>query len=175
METSKPWWGPAAVKQEGPGALDDINVRRLIKQLQADIERVFDKLGEVEKPPYSKRTLAYLKAEVERARAEYLKLPKAVVTGGIIDRFTITRVQNDRRWVIRATMMYNDGTMASDAEFRSRRAAGAWARSVIRLGITDLDVEFTPERPAERVVITVPVVVDTTIPVSMEPIHDRAE
>lgn len=156
MDKFEKVFGPVT-QHGGPSALDKINVQRLIKHLQDNIEKIFDKLGEVEKPPYSKRTLAYLKAEVERARAEYLKLPNAVVIGGIIDRFTLCRVHNGYRWVIRATMMYNDGTMASDGEFRSRRTAGAWARSVIRLGLTDLDVEFTPDRPAERIVITLPV------------------
>lgn len=164
MDKFEKVWGPVT-QHDGPSALDKINVHRMVKLLQAKIEDLFDKVQEVEKPPYSKRTLAFMKAEVERVRAEYLKLPKAVVTGGIIDRFTISRVHNGYRWVIRATMMYNDGTMASDAEFRSRRTAGAWARSIIRLGITDLDVEFTPERPAERVVITLPVqeVVDANV------------
>lgn len=160
------FWG-VKTPSDGTSALDKINVRRLLLHIQDSIEKAFDRAAEVEKPPYSKRTLAYLKGEVERARAEYLKLPKAVVTGGIIDRFTITRVQNDRRWVIRATMMYNDGTEARDAEFRSRRTAGAWARSVIRLGITDLDVEFTPERPAERITIT------TTV--EKEPVDEHTE
>jgi phage tail sheath protein FI len=147
------FWG-TKTPSEGPSALDKINVRRMIAHIQSELERGFDRIAEIEKAPYSKPTLAFIKQQVEFARKTYSNLPNAKLTGGIIDRFIITRELNDRRWVIRATMMYDDGSQAQDAEFRSRRQAGAWARRVIREGLVDLDLEFTPVRPAEHITIT---------------------
>lgn len=167
MDKFEGMWGPV-VEHDGPSALEKMNVRRMIAHIQKELERGFDHIAEIEKAPYSKPTLAFLKQQVELARKAYGNLPNSKLTGGIIDRFFITRELNDRRWVIRATMMYDDGTQAQDAEFRSRRQAGAWARRVIREGLVDLDLEFTPIKPAEHITFT------TTI-VKEEPTDAHAE
>lgn len=149
-------WGPV-VKQDGPSALEKINVKQALQFIQRNIQQVLEDQIEATKRPVTRRGFAIIKRDVLYTKAEYAKIPGVKVDGGIIDRFTITRVQNDRHWVIRATMMYDDGSEAFDAEFHSRRQAGAWARKIIKLIFVDIDLTVTPIRPVENITI-VPVV-----------------
>lgn len=146
-------WGPVA-KQDGPGALEKINVRQAINHIKQNIEQRLKEQVEATKRPVTRRGFAIIKRDVLYTKEQYAKIPGVTVTGGIIDRYAIIRVQNDRRWVIRAVMMYDDGTEAFDAEFRSRRTAGAWARQIIKLIFIDLDLAVKFATPAASVVLT---------------------
>lgn len=153
MDKFEKVWGPVT-KHDGPSALDKINVRHAIAHIKREIEQRLEEQVEATKRPVTRRGFAIIKRDVLYTKEQYAKLPGVTVEGGIIDRYTITRVQNDRRWVIRATMMYDDGTEAFDAEFSSRRKAGAWARQIIRLIFIDIDLTVQAVMPVERIDIS---------------------
>ncbi|MNR21107.1 hypothetical protein D3C85_1379880 [compost metagenome] len=154
--TEEVWWAPAATKSDGPSALAQINVRRMILHIQKELEQVLENNAEMQTDPLTKRGLALIKEQAARTKAQYAAIPGTTVYGGVVDRFTLTRVLLGKHWWIRATMMHDDGTESHDADFRSRRRAGAWARRIIRMGFVNIDVDTTIkiEKPLEHISFT---------------------
>lgn len=154
--TEEIWWAPAATKVDGPSALDKINVRRMVLHIQKELEQALEDNAEMQTDPLTRRGLALIKAQAAHTKAQYAAIPGVTVYGGVVDRFTLTRVQAGRHWLIRATMMHDDGTESHDAEFRSRRRAGAWARRIIRMGFVNIDVDTTVAlaKPLEHISFT---------------------
>ena len=142
------------LKSDGESALGHVNQLRLHHHTQANIRERLEKIHDAFRP-MTAQGIALIRDVLRFARDEYTKVGHVVPTGGVIDTYKITVDKVKSRRYILATLYYDDpkSEYARRNAFRSRRLARVWAKSVIALGIVDLDFEVNVPRPVEKITI----------------------
>lgn len=138
------------------GALEYTNQMRLHQHTQANIRARLEEIHEAY-APMTAAGLALIRDVLRFAREEYTKVGHVVPSGGVIDHYKLDRYKPKRRHhCIRAKLYYDDLNLpyARYMLFRSLRTARVWAKSVIAMGIVDLDFEVTVPRPVEKINLT---------------------